>query len=399
MAVGRRQWITLAGSAALGTLAPTPTRARDRLVSLFLCGDVMTGRGVDQVLPHPSDPRIYEPYAKSAVDYVQLAEKKNGPIAKPVGYSYVWGDALGELERRAPDVRVINLETSITKHDEPAPKGINYRMSPRNARCISAARIDCCVLANNHVLDWGSAGCIETLDTLHGMHVKTAGAGRTSVQGAAPAILQAASGFRILVFGLGSVTSGIPANWAATANKPGVNLLPDLSDESARSVAQQVRVFRRSTDIVVASIHWGSNWGYRIPEEHRAFAHRLIDEAGVDIVHGHSSHHPRGIELYRGKPILYGCGDFINDYEGIRGHESYRGDLSLMYFIALDPKTRQLAHLEISAFQIKRFRLNHASKKDAQWLRDTLAREGRKLGTTVALIKDNTLRVFCQEPP
>ncbi len=394
MVVGRRRFMTLAGSAALGALAPTSTRARHGLVSLFLCGDVMTGRGVDQVLPHPSDPRIYEPYAKSALDYVRLAETKNGPIAKPVGYSYVWGDALGELERRAPDVRVINLETSITKYDEPAPKGINYRMSPENARCISAARIDCCVLANNHILDWGSAGCVETLETLHGMHVKTAGAGHESARAAAPAILQAASGFRILVFGLGSVTSGIPASWAATVTKPGVHLLPDLSEKSARSVAQQVRASRRSTDIVVASIHWGSNWGYRIPKEHRAFAHRLIDEAEVDIVHGHSSHHPRGIEIYRGKPILYGCGDFINDYEGIRGHESYRGDLSLMYFLAMDPNTRKLVHLEMPAFQIERFSLKHASKTDAQWLCDTLAREGRKLGTTVALIKDNTLRVL-----
>jgi poly-gamma-glutamate synthesis protein (capsule biosynthesis protein) len=364
------------------------------MVSLFLSGDVMTGRGVDQVLPHPSNPRIYERYAKSAVDYVQLAERKNGPIAKPVGHSYVWGDALDELERRSPDVRIINLETSITKHDKPAPKGINYRMSPENAHCIPAAAIDCCVLANNHVLDWESAGCIETLETLHGMKVKTAGAGRDLAEAAAPGVLQTPWSTRILVFGLGSVTSGIPTSWAATATRPGVNLLSDLSSESADRFARQVRAVRRSTDIVVASIHWGSNWGYRIPNKHRAFAHRLIDEAEVDIVHGHSSHHPRGVELYQGKPILYGCGDLINDYEGIGGYESYRGELSLMYFVTMDPETRKLARLEMSAFEIKRFRLNHASRKDAQWLCDTLAREGRKLGTTVTLMKDNTLRVL-----
>ncbi len=393
MVVGRRRWMTLAGSAALGSLVPAPTRARSGLMTLFLSGDVMTGRGVDQALPHPSDPRIYERHAKSALDYVRLAERKNGSIAKPVSYSYIWGDALGELERRAPDARIINLETSITKHDEPAPKGINYRMSPENARCIQAAEIDCCVLANNHVLDWESAGCIETLETLHRIGIKTAGAGRDLAEAAAPGVLRMPSGNRILVFGLGSVTSGIPTSWVATASKPGVNLLYDLTIETAERVGQQVRAIRRPTDIVVASIHWGSNWGYRIPKQHRAFAHRLIDEAEVDIVHGHSSHHPRGIEIYRGKPILYGCGDLINDYEGIRGYESYRGELSLMYFLTMDWKTRKLTHLKMSAFEIKRFRLNHASRRDAQWLSDSLAREGRKLGTTVTLMKDNTLQV------
>ena len=179
MMLGRRRWMRAAGAATLAIAAPTLTRAEGKkLVTLFLCGDVMTGRGIDQVLPHPSDPRIFERYAKDAVDYVRLAERKHGSIAKPVEYGYVWGAALGELERRAPDVRIINLETSVTTQDKPAPKGINYRMNPKNVPCITAAGIDCCVLANNHMLDWGRAGCVETIETLHGAHIKTAGAGR-----------------------------------------------------------------------------------------------------------------------------------------------------------------------------------------------------------------------------
>jgi poly-gamma-glutamate synthesis protein (capsule biosynthesis protein) len=381
------------GAATLTAAAPTLTRARKNgFTTLFLCGDVMTGRGIDQVLPHPSDPRIYESYAKTALDYVRLAESKNGSITKPVEYAYIWGAALGELERRAPDVRVINLETSVTKHDEPAPKGINYRMSPENVPCITVAGIDCCVLANNHVLDWGRAGCLETLDTLHAARIKASGAGRDATQAASPAIIPTAQG-RVLVFGLGSVTSGIPRAWAATAEKPGVNLLRDLSDHAARHIAQQVRAARRNNDIVVASIHWGGNWGYQIPSEQRAFAHKLIDDASVDIVHGHSSHHAKGIEIYREKLILYGCGDFINDYEGISGHRSYRGDLALMYFPTVDPATRRLVRLELTPLQMKRFQLQRATRKDAAWLRNTLAREGRALGTTVTLTEDNNLRV------
>jgi len=391
--LGRRRWMKAMGAATLTAAAPTLTRARQSdLVTLFLCGDVMTGRGIDQVLPHPSDPRIYESYAKTALDYVRLAESKNGSITKPVEYAYIWGAALGELERRAPDVRVINLETSVTKHDEPAPKGINYRMSPENVPCITVAGIDCCVLANNHVLDWGRAGCLETLDTLHAARIKASGAGRDATQAASPAIIPTAQG-RVLVFGFGSVTSGIPRAWAATAAKPGINVLRDLSDHAARHIAQQVRAARRDNDIVVASIHWGGNWGYQIPSEQRAFAHKLIDDASVDIVHGHSSHHAKGIEIYRDKLILYGCGDFINDYEGISGHRSYRGDLALMYFPTIDPATRRLVRLELTPLQMKRFQLQRATRKDAAWLRNTLAREGRALGTTVTLTEDNNLRV------
>ena len=61
-----------------------------RTVRIFLCGDVMIGRGIDQVLPHPCDPRLYESYAKSALHYVHLAEDENGPIPRQVDPFYVW---------------------------------------------------------------------------------------------------------------------------------------------------------------------------------------------------------------------------------------------------------------------------------------------------------------------
>ena len=134
---------------------------------LFLCGDVMTGRGIDQALPHPVDPVLYEPYVRDAREYVDLAEKANGPIPRPVSFDYIWGDALQELERASVDLRIINLETAITSEETPWPdKGIHYRMHPLNIGCLSAARISACALANNHVLDWGYSGLSETLRSL-----------------------------------------------------------------------------------------------------------------------------------------------------------------------------------------------------------------------------------------
>ncbi len=355
-------------------------------ITLFLGGDVMTGRGIDQVLPHPGDPGLHEPYMKSADGYVRLAEAANGPIPRPVSFAYIWGDALDELERVRPDVRIVNLETAVTTSDDAWPgKGIHYRMHPANAPCLTAARIDCCAHANNHVLDWGHRGLDETLSTLLEAKVAVAGAGRGRAMAEAPAILEVPGKGRVIVLSAGSPTSGIPRAWAASNTRPGVNLLERLDDEAVSRFAAEARKHKGDHDIVVASIHWGDNWGFEIPPQHRRFAHRLIDAAQVDVVHGHSSHHPRGIEVYRGKPILYGCGDLINDYEGIGGHEEFRGELGLMYFLTIDAASGKLVGAEMTPVQMKRFQAVRATREDAAWMRDTLSREGRRLSTRVKL--------------
>jgi poly-gamma-glutamate capsule biosynthesis protein CapA/YwtB (metallophosphatase superfamily) len=368
-------------------MEPSPSKIR-----LFLCGDVMTGRGIDQILPQPSDPRLYEPYVRNAKIYVKLAERLNGPIPQPTDFSYIWGTALAELERIRPDVRVINLETAVTASDDYWPdKGINYRMHPANIPCLTAARIDCCVLANNHVLDWGYQGLSDTLDALKQGSMETAGAGRNGREAQAPAVLNLAGEARVLVFGFGCESSGIPSEWTATDDKPGVNRLPDLSSDTIQRLAVDISRAKLKRDIVVASIHWGGNWGYAIPAEQRRFAHALIDEADVDVVHGHSSHHPRAIEVYRDKLILYGCGDFINDYEGIEGYESFRGDLALMYFPSVNPADGKLVNLEMIPLQMRQFRLNRPSSEDFRWVRDRLDRESSQFGGAVDMLDERRL--------
>lgn len=362
------------------------------VINIFMCGDVMTGRGIDQVLPCPSDPIIHEPYVRDARRYVELAEEANGPIPKPVNFAHIWGDALDILKGMAPDVKIINLETSITTSDDYwKRKGINYRMHPGNIRCLTAAGIHICSLANNHVLDWGYAGLVETLQTLKENSIKSAGAGRNLAEAAAPAVMKVAGKGRVIVFSLGSETSGIPMKWAAGANSAGVNLVPDLSDKTVLAIQARIREWKSPGDIVVASIHWGDNWGYAIPHEETLFAHNLIDHSGVDIVHGHSSHHAKGIEVYHGKPVIYGCGDFINDYEGISGYEQFRGDLSLMYFVEMDPTSGKLTGLRMKPTRMKRFRVHRASQADSLWLRDMLNWEGKRFGTAVDMEEDTTL--------
>ena len=365
---------------------------KDR-ATLFLCGDVMTGRGIDQILPFPGDPRLHEPYMHSAAGYLNLAEETSGPIPRPVEFSYIWGDALAEFGREAPQAKVINLETAITRSDTPwRGKEIHYRMNPQNIACLIAAGIDCCVLANNHVLDWGTRGLEETLGTLHVAGIRTAGAGFDAAAAAAPAVIELAVGGRVLVFAYAMESSGVPPGWAAAHGRAGVNFLADLSARSADAICARVREARHAGDIVVVSIHWGGNWGYAGSQEERAFAHRLVDGGAADVLHGHSSHHPRGIEIYRERPILYGCGDFLNDYEGIGGHEAFRPELCLMYFPTLEAASGRLQGLAMVPLRVRRFRLQRAVEEEARWLQRTLDRESRAFGTRVEYASAGELR-------
>ena len=265
-------------------------------------------------------------------------------------------------------------------------------MHPRNIGCLTAARIDACSLANNHLLDWGHEGLTETLQTLDRAGLAHAGAGRSEEEATAPAVLEVAGKPRVLFFSFGVTTSGIPRGWGATPDRAGVNLLEDLSATTTRRVASRMRQFQQPGDVVIASIHWGSNWGYEIPKEQITFAHRLIEE-GVAIVHGHSPHHVKAIEVYQGHLVLYGCGDLISDYEGISGYEAFRSDLPLMYLVRLNPEHGRLVSARLVPMQMQRFRLNRVSAEDARWLCALLNRLGASFGTRVELAEDNSLRL------
>ncbi|MCX8048586.1 MAG: CapA family protein [Methylohalobius sp.] len=388
----RRRFLYAVAGLPVGCfLAARPQVQENAVLTLFLCGDVMTGRGIDQILPHPSRPDLFEPYVRSALAYVALAEEVSGPIPRGVDPTYVWGQALEAMAKVKPDLRIVNLETAVTVSDDAWPgKGIHYRMHPHNVSVLKAFGIDCCALANNHVLDWGRRGLLETLDVLHRAGIATAGAGRDAVEAYKPAVLPVPGKARVLVFACGTEDSGILPAWAAGPTQSGVNLI-ELSESGLAAVAEQVRAAKRPGDIVVVSVHWGGNWGFAIPSAQRWFAHALIDRAQVDLVHGHSSHHVKGIEVYRGKLILYGCGDFLNDYEGIAGYEAYRGDLGLMYFPALDPQNGRLLSLRLVPTRAKKFQVSYAPEEGVEWLVETLNREGKGLGTWVVHQPDGSL--------
>jgi poly-gamma-glutamate capsule biosynthesis protein CapA/YwtB (metallophosphatase superfamily) len=340
---------------------------------IFLTGDVMTGRAIDQILPHPGDPALRESVVTDARTYVRLAEQTNGPIPAPVDFAWPWGEAVEVVEQFRPDVRLLNLETSITARGEFAPgKAVHYRMHPDNVGCLAAIRPDVCALANNHVLDFGHQGLTDTVRVLQDAGIRNAGAGLDASHAERPAVIG-----RVVIASCGMGTSGIPQAWAATGRGPGVAYVPDMSDRSADVVAERLVAVKGPGDIGVVSVHWGSNWGYEVETAQIRFAHRLID-AGVDLVHGHSSHHPRPIEVYRGKLILYGCGDTVDDYEGIGSYESFRHELRLLYSASVEE-----CALRMVPMRMRRMRLERAPDRDADWLRATVAENSSRFGTRV----------------
>ncbi|XP_013397781.1 uncharacterized protein LOC106164428 [Lingula anatina] len=356
----------------------------EKLIRVFMVGDVMLGRGIDMILPHHCDPKLYEGYVTDARDYVKLSVDQSGALPTERGMRYVWGDALEILEEKKPDIRLINLETSITTSETPwLGKGINYRMHPGNVETLKEAKIDCCVLSNNHVLDWGYPGLEETLSTLRSANITYVGAGKDISEAQQPAVFDLPNKGRVLIFAGGHRSSGVFDEWQARKGKSGVNILNiDQLSHTVHELSQQVKKAKKPGDIVILSIHWGGNWGFKVPDMFQRFAHSAIDSAGVDVIHGHSSHHVKGVEVYKGKLIIYGCGDFLNDYEGIfhPDHVPYRSELSLMYLVDLDPETGDLVNLLMVPTMTKKMCVRRAEEEGVKWLHETMHMECKKLG-------------------
>jgi len=253
------------------------------MLTLALIGDVMLGRGVGAALKnmHPKD---------------------------------LWGDVLPHLLQA--DLRIANLECALTRHAQPwtrSWKRFHFRADPGAVRCLQAARIDACSLANNHTLDFEARGLSDTLHTLDAAGIRHAGAGINAGEAAAPALIEVhgESPCRVALL---AFTDNEP-DFAAGEQHPGthyleVSLHPDTLARIADAIA---RARTQGADMVVFSNHWGANFVERPTPDFRHFAQRVI-ELGADVYYGHSAHLCQGIEIHRGKPILYDTGDFIDDY-------------------------------------------------------------------------------------
>jgi poly-gamma-glutamate synthesis protein (capsule biosynthesis protein) len=358
---------------------------------ILLTGDAMLGRGIDLIQAASCDPMPPDFYGRSATDLIRLAEARNGPIPRGVDPAYVWGEALDALAPFDTALRIVNLETPITTASDFADKRVTYRIHPANVALLRAFGADCCVLANNHMLDCGEDGLRETLGTLDDAEIAHAGAGLDAKDAWRPAVLPLRDGTRAIVLSMGGRSAGVPAEWAAGQDRPGVAVLSSELELNLSAATELVRRVKRPGDIAIASIHWGENWGFEITERQSALAKGLIDRAGIDIVHGHSSHHPKQIAHYRGKLILFGCGGLIDDYEGLDQYRQWRPDLVALHLVGIEAGA--VRDLRMLPMRIRRMRLERASAEDARWLCRRVTRHSGPMGTAWALAADGTIHL------
>lgn len=340
---------------------------------LFLAGDLMAGRGVDAVLPKAlRDGTLREGAATHARDYVEYARRASlmanrNKVERSV--EDILGDLLPTLDARAPlALRLVNLETALTTSTSFSQKAVNYRASRENGiALLEALHIDVVTLANNHLMDFGSQGLIDTLEGLDASSVRRVGAGRAMSEAFAVKRIDR-SDVTASVFGACMLNSGVPCAWYPGMNTPGVALL--RTEDDVRRLLSAIEAERRWSPfwqhrLIVVSLHAGSNWGWNIEPEIVRLARAIVD-SGADVVHGHSSHHARRAELYRGKLILYGCGELLNDYEGIRDWDGFPardfgGNLRFAYFPEIDASTGEFRSMEICIFkQTDCFCVRHA---------------------------------------
>lgn len=306
-------------------------------MKIALTGDVMLGRLVDQ--------------------YV-IQNRSMRPET-------LWGDVLPVM--LAADCRLINLECVISNQGEewhPTTKEFHFRADSRALQFLQAAMIDGVTLANNHVLDYGPDALLDCLKLLDRTGIKRTGAGAKLEETLVPALLRLPQG-RVAVVAL---TDNEP-EWEATGTKAGVNYAAyndrGLKEPYRSRMAQVLFSARQEADLVIVSAHVGPNWGSP-SRAMQALAHDLI-EMGADLYWGHSNHTPQGIELYKGKAILYSTGDFIDDY---MVDKDERNDLSFLFM--LEVERGRIARIRLHPTCIEDLGVRVANERETSFLKKTM---------------------------
>jgi poly-gamma-glutamate capsule biosynthesis protein CapA/YwtB (metallophosphatase superfamily) len=325
------------------------------MVTVALVGDVMLGRGVNEVLRslRPEEP---------------------------------WGDVLPLMD--AADLRIINLECAITDYKQPwtrTPKVFHFRADPSVVEVLRAARVDGCSLANNHTLDFEEQGLLDTLKHLDEAGIPYAGAGHDGEEAARPILIKVGPDH---VVALLAFTDNEPP-FAAGPNRPGTNYLPvSLEPQVLDRVEAEITTVREvGADIVIFSNHWGPNMVEQPNGLFRRFAHAVMDR-GADVYYGHSAHIFQGVEIYRGKPILYDTGDFIDDYAV---DHRLRNDRAFLFNVSL--QGGELRRLELSPVTLSYARVKLATGAEREAIFDRMEGLSQKMGTTFARHEDRLVFV------
>lgn len=294
--------------------------------------------------------------------------------------AYPWGNTLSILQ--GADLAVCNLECVLSDIGSPwslTEKVFHFRSDEKNIQTLKAAGIDIVSIANNHVIDYGYEAFHKMLSILDSQGILHAGAGKDVTEAIKPAIFQVESQkIAFLAF-----TDNEP-DWEAKENYPGILYIPTrLKDNRMQKLLNGIKELRKEVNFLIVSAHWGSNWGYTPPKEHVTIAHALID-VGADLIFGHSAHVFRGIEVYKGRPIIYSAGDFIDDYAV---DEVEKNDESFIFFLEIGKDFK----LSLYPTCIDRFQANLAPLERRQEILSKMDSLCKDLGSNLKCYSDHGL--------
>lgn len=217
------------------------------------------------------------------------------------GYDYPYAK-LGSLFKN-DDLTIGNLETPVTLGGSAAEnKTYVYKSSPKALAAMAAAGFDAVNLANNHILDQGVEGLVDTLTYLQEYGIAHTGAGMNRDEAYAPAYLER-KGIKIALLGFSRVVP--ESTWKAEGNRAGVAETYDST-----GAVNAIQEARQKADLVIVVAHWGEERVSTPNDDQTRLAHEFVD-AGADLVIGGHPHVLQGVEYYKGKWIAYSTGNFI----------------------------------------------------------------------------------------
>lgn len=252
--------------------------------------DLFSGEELEKHLQSLKDP----PLSLVAVGDIMLGGRSR-PFINEFGSNYPF-QAVRPLLSRAP-IGLANLEGPLARRAQKQERNFTYRVNPKLTRAMLKAGINVVTLANNHLLDCGREGVLETLQALADAGVAAIGAGVNKPAAHAPVISQAGS-MRVGLLGYyWNHRTSARGPWPGSAMDPPEDLAVDIA------------ALKGKVDRIVATFHWGVPYVREPSEADRAKARFAVD-CGADMVIGHHPHVVQPFEVYRGRAIFYSVGNF-----------------------------------------------------------------------------------------
>lgn len=245
----------------------------------------------------------------AAVGDIMLGRSIAGTVAAR-GANYPFAAAAPLLA--GADLRFANLELPLTERGRPAPKDYVFRASPDSAIALKDAGFGVITLANNHMLDYGAEGLLDTVAALDRVGVMHIGAGRDSATAHSPTVATV-NGLRVAFLGYINTPNDSRSGWVAESMAAGPSS-PGVAWGLAESVRRDVAAARQQSDLVIVAMHSGYEYTTAPNDVQRAIAYAAID-AGAALVIGAHPHVLQGIEFYKNAPIVYSLGDFVFDLD------------------------------------------------------------------------------------